>query len=242
MFVRCVFPRALSFLTPQPSAHPHLASELLQIQTDIYTRFPAIVAESAELQEASLATFREVFAIPRLSIRKRAVPTLAAFIAVCPQQFETLKADMAKGLAQGGDSAKAWVAATAGMAKSSAASDVGGLISGTNLIGDIMSQASDLDDSDAVEGAMTVSHRRWTQLIFSGSGSSCLALSLGNLPLRVPDHHQGSGAGQVRSCEFLRSLHQWAALTRQNYVEMSDDEDDVDMDDEDDDDDFDNDV
>lgn len=155
----CV-PTSLSLsttLTYQANANPQLASELLQILSEIYPRFATTIVASQDLQAASLTTFREVLAVPRLSVRKRAVPAIAAFIAICPNHFEGLKKDLAAGFAKGGDSAKAWVAAVAGIAKTSAHSDIGALIASGKLVENILKQADNLDDTDAVEGALTVS-------------------------------------------------------------------------------------
>lgn len=91
-----------------------------------------------------------------LSVRKRAVPALASFISICPQHFQSLKPEMSQGFSAGGDAAKAWVAAVAGIAKTSAASDVGALIANDKLVDVILKQADDLEDADAVEGALTV--------------------------------------------------------------------------------------
>lgn len=63
---------------------------------------------------------------------------------------------MSQGFSAGGDTAKAWVAAVAGIAKTSAAGDVGALIANDNLVDVILKQADDLEDADAVEGALTV--------------------------------------------------------------------------------------
>jgi hypothetical protein len=79
-------------------------------------------------------------------------------VAVCPSLFDSLKDDIASGFAAGGDSAKAWVAAVAGIAKTSAHAGVGALISSGDLVDNILAQTDDLDDTDAVEGAVTVSH------------------------------------------------------------------------------------
>lgn len=114
------------------------------------------MTDSTDLQETSYATFREVFTNPRLSVRKRAVPALAAFVGVCPQWFSQVQADMAKGFSKGGDSAKAWVAAVSGMAKTSIASEIAILIMEENLVDDVLAQTDDLEDCDAVEGALTV--------------------------------------------------------------------------------------
>lgn len=128
----------------------------MQILADIYARFDSTIASSAQLQDLSLSVFLEVMASAPLSVRKRAVPALASFISICPQHFRSLKSEMAQGFAKGGDSAKAWVAAVAGIAKTSAASDVGALIANDDLVDVILKQADDLEDADAVEGALTV--------------------------------------------------------------------------------------
>lgn len=139
------------------NANPQLASELLQILTDVYQRFPIAISQSQDLQSASLAVLKDVFTYPRLSVRKRAVAPLAALISVCPAQFHAIKDDMSKGFAQGGDSAKAWVAAVTGLAKTNSSSEVGALVANGGLADIIMKQTENLEDSDAVEGALTVS-------------------------------------------------------------------------------------
>lgn len=101
--------------------------------------------------------FHKVFTTPRLSVRKRAVPALAAFISICPQQFDTIKQLMTDGFTKGGDTAKAWVAAVSGIAKTSSASNVGDLVAGGGLVEVVLSQTEDLEDADAIEGAMSVS-------------------------------------------------------------------------------------
>lgn len=168
----------------QANANAQLASELLQILTDIYQRFPLAIAQSPELQSTSLATLQEVFAYPRLSVRKRAVPALAAFISVCPSQFHAIKDDMTRGFASGGDSAKAWVAAVAGLAKTSSSSDVGALVANGGLADVIMKQTENLEDTDAVEGALTVGDIGGIELT-AGFGSSSSTLPYGGVWRRL---------------------------------------------------------
>ncbi|TXT05004.1 hypothetical protein VHUM_03824 [Vanrija humicola] len=194
-----------------PSTNPQLASELLQILTDVYQRFPAAVAGSADLQETSYSNFNHVLSTSRLSIRKRAVPALAAFIAISPQRFEQIKEDLAKGLAAGGDSAKAWVAAVGGIAKTSAAQAIGALIAEGGLLEAILKQTEDLEDSEAVEGALT---------------------TLEVLVLRTP-------ATVAPYAENITNRALQLVKYDPNYVDF--DDDDVDMDDEDNDDDDDDD-
>lgn len=138
-------------------SNSQISNELLQILPDVYKNFPVVISQSPQLQEASLEAFRGIFSIPRLSVRKRAVPALSAFISVCPQQFAAIKQDMSEGFAKGGDTAKAWVSAVSGIAKTSSSSDVGALVSGGGLVEVILTQTEDLEDADAIEGAMSVS-------------------------------------------------------------------------------------
>lgn len=147
-------------LNQQANANAQLSSELLQILTDIYQGFPIVISQSQDLQAASLATLKDVFTYPKLSVRKRAVPSLCTFISVCPVQFHAIKDDMINGFAKGGDSAKAWIAAVAGLAKTSSSPEVGALVSNNGLAEIIMQQTQNLEDSDAVEGALTVSRAR----------------------------------------------------------------------------------
>lgn len=106
----------------------------------------------------------EVMSSAPLSVRKRAVPALASFISICPQHFQSLKSEMSQGFGACGDSAKAWVAAVAGIAKTSAAGDVGALIANDSLVDVILKQADGLEDADAVEGALTVGVGRFRAL------------------------------------------------------------------------------
>ncbi|CAK9779690.1 unnamed protein product [Cutaneotrichosporon oleaginosum] len=137
------------------NANPQLASELLQILTDVYQRFPLAIAQSKELQALSVELLKEVFTYPKLSVRKRAVPPLAAFISVCPGQFDAFKDDMSKGFTKGGASAKAWVAAVSGLAKTPSSPEVGALVANNGLADIIMEQTDNLEDTEAVEGALT---------------------------------------------------------------------------------------
>ncbi len=123
----------------------------------MYQRFPLAIAQSKDLQALSVEMLKEVFAYPRLSVRKRAVAPLAAFISVCPSQFNAFKDDMSKGFSKGGDSAKAWVAAVAGLAKTPSSQEVGTLVANSGLADIIMKQTMNLEDTEAVEGALTVS-------------------------------------------------------------------------------------
>ncbi|BEI79879.1 hypothetical protein CcaverHIS002_0104080 [Cutaneotrichosporon cavernicola] len=194
------------------NANPQLASELLQILTDVYQRFPLAIAQSNDLQALSVEMLKEVFAYPRLSVRKRAVAPLAAFISVCPTQFNAFQDDMSKGFTKGGDSAKAWVAAVAGLAKTPSSPEVGGLVA-NGLAEIIMKQTQDLEDTDAVEGALTA-----------------LEVLLSRCPKEMST---AVSPILVRSLELVKY--------DPNYVDF-DDNDDVDMDDDafdDDDDEFD---
>lgn len=148
---------AIQKLRVQPNVDPQLASELLQILADIYTRFPHIVASSEPLRKVSIDSLVTILSTGRLSVRKRAIPALGALVNTNPALFDLVKPKVSSGLAAGGESAKVWCAALASLARGLNASKVGSLISEGKVVDLVLQQAEDPEETDLAEGALVVS-------------------------------------------------------------------------------------
>lgn len=140
----------------QPSPDPQLASELLQILADIYTRFSHIVATSTSLQTTSINSLIKILSSSRLSIRKRAIPALGALVSTNPALFDGVKPKVSEGLAAGGDTGKVWSAVIASLARGQSAAKVGALINEGKVIDLILGQTEDPEDVETTEGALVV--------------------------------------------------------------------------------------
>ncbi|GFZ51807.1 hypothetical protein JCM24511_09575 [Saitozyma sp. JCM 24511] len=145
----------LTKASPPKTPDPQLASELLQILTDIYIRFAHIVTSSPSLQQTSLEGLLAILTSSRPSIRKRAIPALSALVSNNPHLFDTtLKGQVLTGLAQRGEAGKTWASVVASLARGQSASKVGALISEGHVVEAVLAQTEDLEDCEAVEGAL----------------------------------------------------------------------------------------
>lgn len=140
----------------QASPDPQLASELLQILADIYSRFPHLIASSQALQSTSSTSLLKILSTARLSIRKRAIPALGALVAANPGLFDGIKPKIAEGLAAGGDTSKVWAAVVASLARGQSAARIGGLVNEGKVVDLLLSQTEDLEDVEKTEGALVV--------------------------------------------------------------------------------------
>lgn len=141
-----------------PPPDPQLASELLQIATDIFTRFKSAIPASALIQSVSIASLIQILSEARLSIRRRSIPALSALISANSKLFEIkLKDKLIAGLKEKGDTGRIWVAVTAALARGQSVARVGDLISQGGLIEILLAQAKNPEESEAVEGALIVS-------------------------------------------------------------------------------------
>ena len=141
---------------PQPAVDPQLASELLQILADVYNRFPHVISSSSPLQTTSITSLLSILSSGRLTIRKRAIPALIALINNNPALFDQVKPHVAQGLAAGGDTAKVWSNVLASLARGMNASKVGALVGEGQVVGLVLKQVEDPEDTDMVEGALVV--------------------------------------------------------------------------------------
>ena len=142
----------------KPDIDPQLASELLQILSDVYLRFPMVPSASTSLRSTSLDALVRLLTNPRTSIRKRAIPTLSALVTSSPQIFDTsLRDEIIQGLDRGGDACRMWITVVASLAKGQTAPKIGSLIRSGHMMRIILKQTEDVGDIEAIEGALLVS-------------------------------------------------------------------------------------
>lgn len=136
--------------------HPQIASELLQILTDLFVRFSPNVASSAAIQSTALSSLIQILDNARPAIRKRAVPTLSSLIATSPQLFnEDLEKEIVNGVGQGGESSRIWMGTVASLARGKSAGSIGKLVNEGKLAELILSQTKNVEDVETVEAALT---------------------------------------------------------------------------------------
>jgi cullin-associated NEDD8-dissociated protein 1 len=141
----------------QPDPNPQLASELLQILTDMYAKYPAWATRN-NIQTPAIESLVQVLDSGRPSLRKRAIPAVSALVATDPTLFDKpVKGKIVEGLSKGGEGARIWVGVIASLAKGQSVGKVGGLVGEGKLIGMILDQASDPTQTEAVEGSLAVS-------------------------------------------------------------------------------------
>lgn len=144
-------------LQPQPDPNPQLAAELLQILSDVYSEYPALVAQHA-IQTLALESLTSIINTGRISIRKRAVPALSSLVTTDPKLFaKSLKGRIIEGLSRGGEGARIWVAVVASLARGQAVAHVGSLVAEGKLVGMILAQCDKPEETEAVEGSLSVS-------------------------------------------------------------------------------------
>jgi hypothetical protein len=74
-----------------------------------------------------------------------------------PTLFDAeLKAQIVKGLAVNGDAGRTWSGVVASLARGQSASKVGEMINESRVVEAITGQTAELDDCEAVEGALVV--------------------------------------------------------------------------------------
>jgi cullin-associated NEDD8-dissociated protein 1 len=141
----------------QPDPNPQLASELLQILTDLYISYPAIVTRPS-IQTPAIESLVSILDSARYSIRKRAIPTISALVSTDPKLFDKpVKGRIVQKLSQGGESARVWVGVIASLARGQSVGKMGDLVGEGRLIGMILDQSSDPQQTEAVEGSLAVS-------------------------------------------------------------------------------------
>lgn len=152
----------------QGNADTQIASELLQILADVFQRFPHVVSGSQTIQSNSLAALVQILTSARPSIRKRAIPALSALIATNPTLFDAgLKDKLVQGLSAGGDDSRTWSGLMASLARGASAQGVGAAIAEGQAVDAVLSQTENMDDTDAVEGALVVSCSRTSSCPFA---------------------------------------------------------------------------
>ncbi|OWT40724.1 tip120-family protein [Cryptococcus neoformans Bt1] len=135
--------------------HPQIASELLQILTDLFVRFSPNVASSATIQSTALSSLIQILNNARPAIRKRAVPTLSSLIATSPKLFnEDLEKEIVNGVSQSGESSRIWMGTVASLARGKSAGSIGKLVNEGRLAELILNQTKN-DDVETVEAALT---------------------------------------------------------------------------------------
>lgn len=109
------------------------------------------------MQSKALESLVKVLNGSRISIRKRAVPALSALVATDPKLFGAVKTEILKGLSSNGESGRIWVAVVASFARGQTVGKVGALVGEGQLIGMILGQCENPEETDTVEGALAVS-------------------------------------------------------------------------------------
>ncbi|KIR43743.1 tip120-family protein [Cryptococcus deuterogattii 99/473] len=136
--------------------HPQIASELLQILTDLFIRFSLNVASSATIQSTALSSLTQILDNARPAIRKRAIPTLSSLIATSPKLFnEDLEKEIVSGVSQGGESSRIWMGTVASLARGKSVGSIGKLVNEGKLAELILSQTKNEEDVETVEAALT---------------------------------------------------------------------------------------
>lgn len=75
-----------------------------------------------------------------------------------PRLFdEAVKEEIVKGMSAGGETGRIWVSVTASLARGQTVGHVGRLLAQGKLVGMILAQCENPEDTDAVEGALSVS-------------------------------------------------------------------------------------
>jgi cullin-associated NEDD8-dissociated protein 1 len=121
-------------------------------------RIPYITAASAPLQTSSLNCLIRILSTSRPSIRKRCIAPLSALVFISPKLFDSsLRDRIIEGLENGGDTGRIWVGVVASLARGRSASKIGALIGEGQVIEMIMKQTRDVEDTEAVKGALVVS-------------------------------------------------------------------------------------
>jgi cullin-associated NEDD8-dissociated protein 1 len=144
-------------LMTQPDPNAQLASELLQILTDIYTTYPSLSTRSS-IQNPAIESLLQVLDSARPSLRKRAIPAVTALVATNPALFDKqVKGKIVEGLSKGGEGARIWIGLIASLAKGQSVGKIGGLVGEGKLTGMILDQASEPTEVEAVEGSLAVS-------------------------------------------------------------------------------------
>ena len=141
----------------QPDPNPQLASELLQILTDMYAKYPSLMSRPS-IQTPAVESLVQILDSARPSLRKRAIPAISALVATDPTLFDKpVKGKIVNGVSKGGEGARIWVGVIASLAKGTSVGKIGGLVGEGRLIGMILDQASDPTQTEAVEGSLAVS-------------------------------------------------------------------------------------
>lgn len=134
-----------------------IASDLLQLLTDVYQRFSAIVGAARGIQSTSIAALVRILASSKPSVRKRAIPALSALVATNPALFDAgLKNKVVTGLNAGGEEGRTWAGVLASLARGTSAPGVGAVIAEGQAVDAILKQAENLSDTEAVEVALVV--------------------------------------------------------------------------------------
>ena len=135
-----------------------MATELLQIVNDIFTRFPHVISTTATIQSSSLSALTKLLTTARPAIRKRAVPALASLVANQPKLFDVkLRETILKGLQEDGDTGHTWATVLASLAKGLTAAVVGEMVAEGQVSEALLKQTVDFEQNERVEGALMVS-------------------------------------------------------------------------------------
>lgn len=164
-----------------------IASDLLQLLTDVYQRFSAIVGSSQGMQSTSIAALVRILASSKPSVRKRAIPALSALVAANPSLFDAaLKNKVVSGLTPGGEEGRTWSGVLASLARGTSAPGVGAVIIEGQAVDAILKQTENLDETEAVEVALVVCASFVLLANFADgtdTGSSCASVSDRSTPI-----------------------------------------------------------
>ncbi|ORY22630.1 armadillo-type protein [Naematelia encephala] len=147
--------KILSVLTGKTPPDPQHASELLQILTDIFLRFPHVISTRGSLQNKLLESLIDILSVGRPAVRKRAIPAVSALISTNSELFDTtLKSRLVEGLSQGGDASRTWINLLASLARGPSVQKIGEFLVESKAVDLVLGEAGDLEDVEAVEGAL----------------------------------------------------------------------------------------
>ena len=148
----------LRHLTKQSDVNPQLASELLQILSDIFDRYNRLLLTRPALQKSAMSSLRHILSHARISVRKRAVAAMTSLLTCCPDLFDAdLKRMLIQGAGAKGEDGRIWTSLLTSLAKSRVVRSVGSMVSEGSICPKLIAQTEDTEDVESVEGALSVS-------------------------------------------------------------------------------------
>jgi cullin-associated NEDD8-dissociated protein 1 len=127
----------------------------------MYNRYTVIILRNSVMQSTSFISLVNILSNARPAVRKRAIPALSALVSCSSPElfYSVLQGEIITGLETAGEASKTWVGVLASLAKGQSAPRVGELIGQGKVMETIIQHTENVEDSEAVEGALTVSVR-----------------------------------------------------------------------------------